>query len=252
MRQPNGQNFLVDTNIAHKIVESSNIHKDDLVIEIGPGKAVLTEILKDYTNNLIAVDIDSNLSTALQQKYKYNKNIKIINKDFLKFDLPQQKFKIVANLPYNVGTAIVQKILPDKNFVYAVIMLQKDVINRLISKEGTKDYGYISLFRQYYSSAEFLFDVPPGCFKPKPKVMSAVATFTNKLPQESNLNLFSLIQHCFTMRRKTILNCLSIFLKIDKTKTTQILNDNNIDIMLRPDKLTLCQFIKLAEYLTDL
>ena len=95
MRQPNGQNFLVDTNIAHKIVESSNIHKDDLVIEIGPGKAVLTEILKDYTNNLIAVDIDSNLSTALQQKYKYNKNIKIINKDFLKFDLPQQKFKIV-------------------------------------------------------------------------------------------------------------------------------------------------------------
>ena len=252
MRQPNGQNFLTDTNIAHKIVESANINKDDLVIEIGPGKAALTDILKDYTNNLIAVDIDRNLSTALQQKYKNNKNIEIINKDFLKFDLPQQNFKIVSNLPYNVGTAIIQKFLPNKNFVSGVIMLQKDVINRLISKEGTKDYGYISLFRQYYSDSEFLFDVPPGCFNPKPQVMSAVAKFINKLPQEPNIKLFPLIKHCFTMRRKTMLNCLSTFLKIDKTKTTQILNDSNIDIMLRPDKLTLCQFIKLAEHLTTL
>lgn len=252
MRQPNGQNFLTDINIAHKIVESANIQKDDLVIEIGPGKAALTDILKDYTDNLIAIDIDSNLATALQQKYKDNKNIKIINSDFLKFDLPKQNFKIVANLPYNVGTAIVQKILPNKNFVFGVIMLQKDVITRLIGKEGTKDYSYISLFRQYYSDAKFLFDVSPGCFNPKPKVMSAVARFTNKSPQEPNTSLFPLIKHCFTMRRKTILNCLSTFLKIDKTKATQILNDNNIDIMLRPDKLTLKQFMELSEYLVKL
>ena len=92
MRQPHGQNFLTDKNIAHRIVESADIQKNDIIIEIGPGKAALTDILKDYTNNLIAVDIDSNLVQTLQTKYKNNKNIKIINKDFLKFDLPDIKF----------------------------------------------------------------------------------------------------------------------------------------------------------------
>ena len=249
MRQPHGQNFLTDKNIAHRIVESADIQKTDIVIEIGPGKAALTDILKDYTDNLIAVDIDSNLVQALQTKYKDNKNITIINRDFLKFDLPDTQFKIVANLPYNVGTAIVQKILPNKNFVSGVIMLQKELINRLIGNEGTKDYGYISLFRQYYADGELLFDVPPGCFNPRPQVMSAVAKFTNKLSQEPNIKLFPLIKHCFTMRRKTMLNCLSTFLRLDKTQTAKILTDNNIDVMLRPDKLTLDQYKSLAERL---
>ncbi len=247
MRQPHGQNFLTDRNIANRIVESADIQKTDTIIEIGPGKAALTDILKDYTDNLIAVDIDSNLAQALQTKYKDNNNITIINKDFLKFDLPDTKFKIVANLPYNVGTAIVQKFLPDKNFVSGVIMLQKELITRLIGNLGTKDYGYISLFRQYYADAEFLFDVPPGCFNPKPQVMSAVAKFINKLPQEPNESLFPLIKHCFTMRRKTILNCLSTFLKLDKKQTTEILNSVNIDVMLRPDKISLEQYKILAE-----
>ena len=246
MRQPHGQNFLIDKNIAHRIVESADIQKTDTVIEIGPGKAALTDILKDYTDNLIAVDIDSSLAQTLQIKYKDNKNITIINRDFLKFDLPNTKFKIVANLPYNVGTAIVQKFLPNKNFVSGVIMLQKDVITRLISNDDTKDYGYISLFRQYYANAEFLFDVPPGCFNPKPQVMSSVAKFINKLPQEPNVKLFPLIKHCFTMRRKTILNCLSTFLKLDKVKTTEILNSVDIDVMLRPDKISLEQYSMLA------
>ena len=250
MRQPHGQNFLIDNNIAHRIVESAGIQKTDTVIEIGPGKAALTDILKDYTDNLIAVDIDSRLAQILQAKYNDNKNITIINKDFLKFDLPDTKFKIVANLPYNVGTAIVQKLLPNKNFVSGEIMLQKDVITRLVSNEGTKDYGYISLFRQYYSDAEFLFDVPPGCFNPKPQVMSSVAKLINKFPQEPNTKLFPLIKHCFTMRRKTILNCLSTFLKIDKTQTAKILTDNNIDIMLRPDKLILLQYVNLSKYIS--
>ncbi len=249
MRQPNGQNFLVDKNIAHRIIESAEISKQDLVIEIGPGKAALTDILKDYTDNLIAVDIDPNLTADLQIKYKDNKNITVINKDFLKYELPDKPFKIVANLPYNVGTAIVQKFLPNGNFVSAVIMLQKDVILRLLSKEGTKDYGYISLFRQYYADGKFLFDVSPGCFNPKPKVMSAVAKFVNKKPQEPNMNLFPLIKHFFSMRRKNVLNCLSTYLKTDKNKTAEILNTCGIDVMLRPDKLTLGQYQKIVSVL---
>ena len=247
MRQPHGQNFLTDTNIANKIVASADVKKTDTVIEIGPGKAALTDILKDYTDNLIAVDIDKNLTDNLQTKYKDNKNITVINKDFLKFDLPDTTFKIVANLPYNVGTAIVQKFLPNKNFISAVIMLQKDVITRLISNEGNKDYGYISLFRQYYSDAKFLFDVPPGCFNPKPKVMSAVAKLVNKFPQDPDTNLFPLIKHCFSMRRKTILNCLTSFIKKDKYEAEKILSGLGIDIMLRPDKLTLETYLKICK-----
>lgn len=247
MRQPHGQNFLIDKNMARRIVESAEISKQDFVIEIGPGKAALTDILKDFTDNLTAVDIDTDLANALQIKYKDNKNITVINKDFLKYELPNKPFKIVANLPYNVGTAIVQKFLPNKNFVSAVIMLQKDVVTRLLSNEGTKDYGYISLFRQYYCEGEFLFDVPPGCFSPKPQVMSAVAKFTNKFPQEPDTKLFPLIKHCFTMRRKTMLNCLSTFLKIDKEQTAKILNECNIDVMIRPDKMKLEQFEKITE-----
>ena len=246
MRQPHGQNFLVDKNVAHRIVESAAISKQDLVIEIGPGRAALTDILKDLTDNLIAVDIDSHLAADLEIKYKDNKNVTVINKDFLKYELPNKPFKIVANLPYNVGTAIVQKFLPNKNFVSAVIMLQKDVISRLLSKEGTKDYGYISLFRQYYADAEFLFDVSPGCFSPKPQVMSAVAKFINKNSKEPNSQLFSLIKHCFSMRRKTILNCLATYLKTDKVQATEMLNSCNIDVMLRPDKMILEQYENLT------
>ncbi|MFA7675244.1 MAG: rRNA adenine dimethyltransferase family protein, partial [Endomicrobiia bacterium] len=114
MRQPHGQNFLVDNNIANKIIQAANIQRNDTVIEVGPGKGALTNILKDLTDNLIAVDIDRGLAEILQENYKDDKNITVINKDFLKFDLPTKPFKIVANLPYNVGTAIVQKFLPCK------------------------------------------------------------------------------------------------------------------------------------------
>lgn len=250
MRQPHGQNFLVDKNIARQIVDSADINKDDFVIEIGPGKGALTDIIKDLTNNFIAIDIDKNLVSFLQEKYKDTKNISIINCDFLKYELPNKPFKIISNLPYNVGTAIVQKFLPNTNFQSAVIMLQKDVIERLLSDEGCKEYGYISLFRKYYADAQYLFDVPPGCFSPKPQVMSAVAKFTNKFPQEPNPKLFTVIKHCFTMRRKTMLNCLSSLLRIDKVQTAKILESCGIDVMLRPDKLTLEMFEKIANHIS--
>ncbi|MDD2523734.1 MAG: 16S rRNA (adenine(1518)-N(6)/adenine(1519)-N(6))-dimethyltransferase RsmA [Endomicrobiaceae bacterium] len=250
MRQPYGQNFLVDNNIANKIIQAANIQRNDTVIEVGPGKGALTNILKNLTDNLIAVDIDRGLAKILQENYKDANNITVINKDFLKFDLPTKPFKIVANLPYNVGTAIVQKFLPCKNFVSAVIMLQKDVIIRLASSSGTKDYGYISLFRQYYADAKMLFDVPPGCFNPKPQVMSAVIQFINKNPQEPTAILFPLIKHCFSMRRKTILNGLSTFVKEEKSEVIKILNNLKIDTMARPDKLNLDDYLKICQIIT--
>ncbi|MDD5020657.1 MAG: 16S rRNA (adenine(1518)-N(6)/adenine(1519)-N(6))-dimethyltransferase RsmA [Endomicrobiaceae bacterium] len=249
MRQPHGQNFLVDNNIANKIVSFAGITKDDFVIEVGPGKGILTDILKNLTDNLTIVDIDAKLAESLSAKYKDNKNITVINQDFLKFVLPSTPFKVVANLPYNVGTAIVQKILPCPNLISAVIMLQKDVITRLIGHLGSKDYGYISIFRHYYADAKFLFDVPPGCFNPKPKVMSSVVSFINKTPKEPNLKLFPFVKHCFSMRRKTILNGLSTYLKSEKTVAQDLLKKAEIDHMTRPDNLNLQQYIKLVNLL---
>ncbi|MFA7073956.1 MAG: 16S rRNA (adenine(1518)-N(6)/adenine(1519)-N(6))-dimethyltransferase RsmA [Endomicrobiaceae bacterium] len=249
MRQPHGQNFLIDNNIANKIVQSADIKKTDIVIEVGPGKGALTNILKKFTDNLTAVDIDRELAENMREKYKNDANITIVNRDFLKFELPEKPFKIVANLPYNVGTAILQKFLPCKNFVSAVIMLQKDVVVRLASGPGTKDYGYISLFRQYYADAEMLFDVPPGCFNPKPQVMSSVIRFANKKPREPDNLLFPVIKHCFSMRRKTILNGLSSFLKKDKSSAAGILESVEIDSFSRPDKLALDDYLKICSLL---
>lgn len=249
MRQPHGQNFLVDNNIANKIVNSAFIEKNDFVIEVGPGKGVLTDILKKLTDNLVIVDIDKILAENLSAKYKDDKNISVIAKDFLKFELPLVPFKIVANLPYNVGTAIVQKILPCPYLISAVVMLQKDVITRLIGRSGSKDYGYITIFRQYYADADFLFDVPPGCFNPKPKVISSVVKFDNKNPKDCNPQLFPLVKHCFSMRRKTILNGLSSYLKSDKITAQNLLQKACIDYMARPDKLELSDYIKLVNLL---
>lgn len=249
MRQPHGQNFLIDNNIANKIVNSAFIAKNDFVIEVGPGKGILTDILKNLTDNLVIVDIDKILAENLSQKYKDNKNINVINKDFLKFELPSTPFKVVANLPYNVGTAILQKILPCPHLVSAVVMLQKDVITRLIGRSGSKDYGYITIFRQYYADAKFLFNVPPGCFNPKPKVMSSVVNFINKTPKEPNPKLFPFIKHCFSMRRKTILNGLSTYLKSEKVFAQDLLKKADIDYMARPDKLDLQQYMKLVDLL---
>lgn len=249
MRQPHGQNFLTDNNIASKIVKSAGISKDDFVIEVGPGKGVLTDILKTLTDKLVIVDIDKKLAADLSVKYKDNGNIEVVNTDFLKFNLPDTGFKVVANLPYNVGTAIIQKILPNPNLISAVVMLQKDVITRLLSPSGSKEYGYISIFRNYYADGEFLFDVPPGCFNPKPQVMSSVAKFTNKKPQNPDQQLFPLVKQCFSMRRKTILNCLSSYMKSDKEQAFAVLEKAGINHMERPDKLNLQQYIKLADLL---
>ncbi len=249
MRQPHGQNFLTDNNIASKIVKSAGISKDDFVIEVGPGKGVLTDILKTLTDKLVIVDIDKKLAADLSVKYKDNGNIEVVNTDFLKFNLPDAGFKVVANLPYNVGTAIIQKILPNPNLISAVVMLQKDVITRLLSPSGSKEYGYISIFRNYYADGEFLFDVPPGCFNPKPQVMSSVAKFTNKKPQNPDQQLFPLVKQCFSMRRKTILNCLSSYMKSDKEQAFAVLEKAGINHMERPDKLDLQQYIKLADLL---
>jgi 16S rRNA (adenine1518-N6/adenine1519-N6)-dimethyltransferase len=261
-RQPHGQNFLIDNNIAANIVKAVGIGNDDDIIEIGPGKGALTNIIIPIAQSLTLIEIDQTLANRLSSIYSGNPKIKIVNVDALKYDFPQTAYKIVSNLPYNVGTAIIQRFLPNSYWSTAVLMLQKEVAQRLAAKTGTADYGYISIFCQYYAQCEILFDVSPGCFHPKPKVMSTVIKLINKRPQPPNELFFPFIKHCFSMRRKTILNALRSF-KLNPQKKSgidsqfstlrddceKILTTLNLDPKLRPDKLTINDYILLTNKL---
>lgn len=249
MRQKHGQNFLVDNNIANNIVRAAQLNPEDTVLEIGPGKGILTKIIQPQVKHLTAVEIDPVLFGQLTHYFNFHniQNTELANLDFMKYEIPADKpFKIISNLPYNVGTAIIQRILPMPNWTTAVFMLQKEVIHRLAAKQGEKDYGYISIFTSYYTDSEILFDVSPKCFNPRPKVTSSVIRLTNKNPQTPDPLFFAFIKHAFSMRRKTILNCLGSFKNLDKSQANKILITCNLDPFLRPDKLSISDFLCLT------
>ncbi|MDR1940815.1 MAG: 16S rRNA (adenine(1518)-N(6)/adenine(1519)-N(6))-dimethyltransferase RsmA [Endomicrobium sp.] len=260
MRQKFGQNFLIDNNIANNIIKMAKLEKDDNVIEIGPGKGILTKIIQPQIKHLTAVEIDRDLTEQLNRFFLFHRseNIEIINKDFLKFDFDRdctiqtsKQFKIISNLPYNVGTAIIQKILPLSNWSTAVFMLQKEVGGRLAAKPKTKDYGYISILTSYYADCQILFDVSPRCFNPQPKVASTVIKLINRFSSAPNKLFFNLVKYAFSMRRKTILNSLSSFMKLDKSTVGKIIEHCGLDVFLRPDKLSLEDFLKLTDKLCE-
>jgi 16S rRNA (adenine1518-N6/adenine1519-N6)-dimethyltransferase len=243
-----GQNFLIDNNIAAKIVKAADLDLVDNVLEIGPGKGILTKLIVSSVNFLTAIEIDKILFQQLDSYFSFNKiTIELINQDFLKYNIPDIKRKFISNLPYNVGTAIIQKILPLQNWTMAVFMLQKEVIERLAAKPGDKDYGYISAFTSYYADVEVLFNVSPKCFNPSPKVTSSVIKFKNKKAETTEPVLFEFIKHAFSMKRKTILNCISSFYNMPKNKALSILDGCGLNAFLRPNKLSIFDFLSLIK-----
>ncbi|MDR1511720.1 MAG: 16S rRNA (adenine(1518)-N(6)/adenine(1519)-N(6))-dimethyltransferase RsmA [Endomicrobium sp.] len=250
MSQRYGQNFLIDHNIANNIIKAASLKKQDEVLEIGPGRGILTKIIQPQVKYLTTVEIDNALFLELTNYTTPNniKNIKIINTDFLKYSVPTTKLKIISNLPYNIGTAIIQKILPLKNWTCAIFMLQKEVAKRLIARPQTKSYGYISIFASYYAECKILFNVSSKCFNPQPKVVSSVVKLTNKNQEQPESLFLELVKHSFSMRRKTILNCLASFkyLKLEKKHALQIINACNLNPLFRPDNLSFLDFLRLT------
>ena len=248
MRQKHGQNFLIDNNIANNIVKAAGLSDQDEVIEIGPGKGILTKLIQPQVKHLTAVEIDENLFRQLQHYFSFHntQNIELINIDFMKYDIPDKPLKFISNLPYNVGTAIIQKILPLNNWSTCIFMLQKEVIHRLASPQGGSEYGYISIFTQYYADAEILFDVSPKCFNPAPKVISSVIKLTNKRSKIPDPIFFEFIKRAVSLRRKTILNCLTSFKNLEKSQANEILITCNLDPLLRPDKLGISDYLNLT------
>jgi 16S rRNA (adenine1518-N6/adenine1519-N6)-dimethyltransferase len=249
MRQKDGQTFLIDNNIANNIIKAANLEKYDEVLEIGPGKGILTKIIQLQAKYLTAVEIDVILSKRLNHYFSFHdaRNVKIINADFLKYNIPNTELKVISNLPYNIGTAIIQKILPIKNWTVAVFMLQKEVIQRLAARPGGKAYGYISKFTSYYANCKIIFDVSPRCFNPPPKVISSVIKHTNKAPEPPDPVFFDFVKHAFKTRKKIILNCLGSFKNLEKSRAAHILDVCALDPFLRPDKLSIPDFLRLTD-----
>jgi len=248
MRQRFGQNFLINREIAKNIVLAAKPCPEDTIIEIGPGKGVLTEIIAPLVKELIAVELDPKLSEKLKIRFSSRPNVRIVGGDFIDFPLSTvpKNAKYVSNLPYNMATPIIAKILPEPWWHSAVFMVQQEVAKRIAAPRGASEYGYFSLFCQYYAEVKLIIKVGPAAFFPRPKVDSAVLLLKNRRAPAPDPLVFTLIKGAFQHRRKTILNSLSRALDCPKEAITPALAEAQIDPFTRPQELSFEQFQSLT------
>ena len=254
-----GQNFLTDNNVINRIIEGANVDKDTLVIEIGPGAGAISKGLVPLSGHSILYEIDNSLENRLNDLLKDYSNKEIIIGDFLKADVKTdinkynyKKLYVVANLPYYITTPIITKfidldILPDK----FVVMIQKEVAHRLSAKVGSKDYGSLTVFLNYYYDIDILFNVSRNCFIPKPNVDSAVISMKKKDTrlEVKDMELFKrVVRDSFSHKRKTIRNNLKMY---NLLLVEQVLNKYGFDLSIRAENLGLEVFIDIANSLKD-
>jgi 16S rRNA (adenine1518-N6/adenine1519-N6)-dimethyltransferase len=254
-----GQNFIIDGNIIKKIADVAGLDESTGVLEIGPGFGTLTQVLCKKAKKVIAVEVDENLREVHKGTLNYP-NLKIIYEDFLKVDvnkLIEEEFqgldvKIVANLPYYITTPIITKVLEEKYKVSKiVVMVQKEVAQRLNAKAGTKEYGALTLAVQYRADTNIAMIVPNTVFMPRPKVDSAVVELKilpePKIRVRDERMLFAMIRASFGQRRKTILNGLSKNLNISKDIINESLVYAGIPPGIRGEDLTLEEFGRISD-----
>lgn len=253
-----GQNFLIDGNIVRKICEEGNIDSTDNVLEIGPGIGTLTEELGIRAKKVVAVELDRNLLPILDDTLSQYENIEIVHGDILKIDLPKlfrEKFdgrsiKIVANLPYYITTPIITRLLEEEIDIDSIlVMVQKEVAERMSASPGNKDYGSLSVFVNYYTEAEIVLNVPKTVFMPKPNVDSAVIRLKvrdEKIQLKDKEIFFKTVKASFSQRRKTILNSLSAGLGMEKEELKDILLKCDVDPRQRAENLNIEDFAKIS------
>lgn len=256
-----GQNFLHDENILNKIATSIEIENKN-IIEIGPGLGFLTNKLVTYAKKMVSYEIDIEMVQYLEEHFKEQKNLEIVNKDFLKVDLQKEikeKFNdenvvLIANLPYYITTAILTKVLEETNKVEKmVVMMQKEVAQRITGKPSTKDYNSLSVLIQYFTNAKMLFNVSPNCFYPAPEVESSVIEISKKEKIDNpaiNLEFFlKFNRNIFAQRRKTLMNNLQNAYKADKKIFEDALIYMNLPLTVRAENLTVNQIVDLSNYI---
>lgn len=256
-----GQNFLINDEVINNIVKASNIQKDDLVIEIGPGLGTLTSELLECAGKVIAIELDEKMIPILNDRFKLYNNFELINEDVLKVDLNKlindnmvdlSKAKVVANLPYYITTPIIMKLLEEKlNIESITVMVQKEVADRITAEPGDKLSGSITYSVNYYAEAEKIAFVDKSSFIPAPEVDSEVIKLQIKKEPKVYVGneqlFFKIIKASFMQRRKTLLNGLSNSgIVKDKEKLKEILEKLNLSIDVRGEKLTIEEFAKLT------
>lgn len=260
-----GQNFLIDENVITTAIEKSNINKDDLVIEIGPGLGTLTKYLLESAGRVVCVELDKRMINILEERFFLYKNLDIINADILKTDLNKiikdvkeqynlKNAKIVANLPYYITTPIIMQLLENKIDIESItVMIQKEVADRLAEIPGGKNTGAITYTVYYYGEAEKLLEIPNTSFIPEPSVTSEVIKINIRKEPPVKVNnekdFFKLIKIAFLQRRKTLLNSLTNNGVATKEVLLEILKSLKIDEKIRSEKLTIEQFANLSNYL---
>ena len=259
-----GQNFLIDSNILAKIVESAGVTKEDFVLEIGPGIGTMTQYLAESAREVVAVEIDKSLIPILGDTLSSYDNVTVINEDILKVDIERLKkkknqgkpIKVVANLPYYITTPIIMGLFESHVPLKSItIMVQKEVADRMQVGPGTKDYGALSLAVQYYARPEVIAYVSPACFIPKPNVGSAVIRLDRyekpPVETEDEAFLFAVIKAAFNQRRKTLANGLANAreLGITRQQAEEALLQMELSPSIRGEALTLREFADLSNIL---
>jgi len=258
-----GQHFVVDSRIIQRIITAAGLESEDVVLEIGAGLGSLTFPLAERARRVYAVEIDPSLAKALREEKGENPKIEVIQADALKLDIPsldpngrEKKMKVVANLPYEISSPMVFRLLEERErFSFFVLMFQKEVARRIVARPGKKDYGPLSVWTQLYTEARIMFMVPPGAFFPPPKVDSAVVKFeilkNPRLPLTDPESLKRVVRSAFTYRRKTITNALKLgdFKNWPMEKILDGLKAARIDPGVRGETLSLVQFHDLSRQL---
>jgi 16S rRNA (adenine1518-N6/adenine1519-N6)-dimethyltransferase len=249
-----GQNFLRNRGAVAKIVEAIDARPDELILEIGPGEGVLTEKLVELPNELEAIEIDPDL--ARQLRARFGARINLRHEDAVDAALPARPFRAVGNLPYNVGTPILRRVIADPHCRRAVFMLQKEVADRVVAKPGSDPYGYLTLYVAMFAAARIAMNLDPRSFFPPPKVRSAVVVLdphagkreSHEPPYASDREiLLDLISHSFRMRRKTLVNNLTGWRGAARSVIEEALRDAQIDMSVRAETLALADFDKLSQ-----
>jgi len=252
-----GQNFLEDQSVINQIVRSVYPQKNDRLVEIGPGKGAITAPLLEACEQLQVIELDKDLLPILLAQFAKYSEFKIHQCDALKFNFStlarkEEKLRIVGNLPYNISTPLIFHLLSFENLVQDMhFMLQKEVVMRLTASPGEKNFGKLSVMAQYYCDTENLFLVPPECFRPAPKVDSAIVRLIPREKKEvSALNVShfeKLVSTAFQQRRKTLRNALKNFIPDIDT----IANSISLDISLRAENLNVTDYVNLSNTLCE-
>ena len=255
-----GQNFLTAAWVPQQIAEEAMLDENTGVIEVGPGIGCLTEQLSARAGKVVAVELDKALKPVLKETLAGRENVEIVFGDVLKQNLPQlvkEKFGdmracVCANLPYNVTSPLITAFLQAGCFDCITVMIQREVAKRICARENTADYGAFTVLVQWYAEAEILFDVPPSCFIPQPKVTSSVIRL--KLREKPPVEVkdrdvfFRVVRAAFGMRRKTLLNALSAhFGEISKEKLEEVIISSGFDAKIRGEALSIGEFATIAD-----